>query len=533
MAKKHGNWLFLCNFVGMKKDLIDIIRKNKDLQKSLLEQEGGIVSYLARHLDADGQDALYEGYRDQCLKAYRDEHKWSMGEEMMKIRALDDDHIKKELAYQVALRPVLLRFPDASEHVLSLIADYMGYAFKKSHLYSTNAIGDQKFYEEVIIQYHDPVFGMAHRCLWLVLNEHRGKAKAEKHEEELWEEFKLQRYAQVYFNGMKKLREAVKELIDEKTRKKTEEQRRQICRDEAKKVMEKLKSFTRKVNGDCDLVELHLKEDPRIYHIWSTKELEQGGATVSFIEKAKRYITKEEMAWLRQDWFLKDSERPSPLHESFLQYYHVLEEIGNIWAIQLREYDIDIHELEEETGCILNKRDCYWERSLGGLYAKVMKPSVQGHEMSDEEKRQRLETTNKVIKTHNKMGKAVVNLLELHKFLALYFADDVQHKYEWYALRRFLLKYDLLKEGVDNVEFEKQMNHPEWFGYLEDKKQCSQDAMNDYNILNYLEPQEWCKKWTTKVTNTKARQDGVDNIYKRFNHLENHLPLFKDKITNI
>ena len=152
--------------------------------------------------------------------------------------------------------------------------------------------------------------------------------------------------------------------------------------------------------------------------------------------------------------------------------------------------------------------------------------------VSDEKKRQQLETTNTVIKTTNKLGKTVVNLLELYRFLQLHFAGNVQYKYEWYALRRFLQKYDMLKEGVDNVEFETQMNHSEWFGYLEDKKQCSQDSMNDYNFLNNLKPEEWRTKWNKRAS-TKARKEGVDNIYTRFIHLENHLPLFKDKITNI
>ena len=109
----------------MNQFLPDIIRENEDLRQALLEQEGGIVSYLAGHLDADGVEALYKGYRTQCLEAYRDQNKWRMREEMMERGALGDDHIKKELAYQVALRPVISGFPDVSELALSFIADYM------------------------------------------------------------------------------------------------------------------------------------------------------------------------------------------------------------------------------------------------------------------------------------------------------------------------------------------------------------------------------------------------------------------------
>ena len=123
--------------------------------------------------------------------------------------------------------------------------------------------------------------------------------------------------------------------------------------------------------------------------------------------------------------------------------------------------------------------------------------------------------------------------MHLYRFLLLHFAEYVQHKYEWYALRRFLQKYDLEKEGVDNVEFEKQMNHPDWFGNLEDKKKCSQSEMNNYNFLKALEPDEWRTKWNKKNFSQKARQEGVDNIYKMFNHLDYYLPFFKEMITKV
>ena len=350
----------------MKKNLPDIIRENNDLQQALLKQKGGIVSYLAGHLDADGLEALYEGYRAQCMEVYRDEHKWSMGEEMMERDALGDDHIRKELAYKLALEPVLLGFPYAEDPALSFIDNYLNFAFKKSHteLYPTNVVPDQEFYEEVIIQYIDTVFGRAHLCLWRVLNEHRGKAKAEKDETELWIEFVLQQYARVYINGEEKLRRAVKELIDEKTRDKSKEDCRQICRKEAKDVMRRLWPFARMVNGDDDLVKVPDKEDAHICSIWSSKDLKLQGIDVSIVGKLKKHITHEEMAWLR------GGIMTTPLQKCFHNYYNVLEIIGNIWAAQLQKYGIDIRELEEETGCILNKRGFYVEHSLGGLFGK-------------------------------------------------------------------------------------------------------------------------------------------------------------------
>ena len=370
----------MCNFASMIQNLPDIIKENNDFQQALLKQEGGIVSYLAGHLDADGIDALYEGYRAQCMKVYRDEHKWDMMEDMIVHGALGDNHIRKELAYQVALRSVLSHFPNMADAAICFIADYLNFAFEKSHteLYPINVVNDMEFYEEVIIQYIDKLFGRAHRCLWLALNEHRGKAKAEKNETELWEEFELQKYSRVYRSGEEKLRRAVKELIDEKTRGKDKGECRQICREEAKKVMKRLWSFTRLVNGDDDILELHLKENPRLYETWSSKDLELRGASVSFIERQKKHISKEEKAWLRQDMSYQysssdtaDDKGLSPIQECFQRYYCILEDIGSMWAVQLKEYGIEICELEKETGCILNNNGFFVEHSLGGRWGKV------------------------------------------------------------------------------------------------------------------------------------------------------------------
>ena len=403
----------MCNFVGMKQNLPDIIRDNENLRLAMLEQAGGIVSYLAGHLDADGLEALYEGYREQCMEVFRDEHKWSMGEEMMKRRALDDDHIRMEMAYKVALSPVLSEFPDAEEPTFSFIDSYLNFAFKKSHsdLYPKNVVPDQEFYEEVVIQYIDKVFGRAHRCLWLIINEHRGKKRAEKDVEQLWEEFELQKYAQVYSSGEMKLRRAVKELIYEKTRGKGEEECRKICRKEAKDVMKRLWSFTRLVNGDDDILELHLKENPRLYETWSSKDLELGGASVSFIEKQKKYISKEEKVWLREGMMV------SPMQKTFRRYYSVLEEIGNIWAVQLRKFGIDICELEKETGCILNKSGFYVEHSLGGRLGKVC--VIRHEEDRVEAKRKsimeyigrlQIAVKDEYVSFYNKMWDVILNL---------------------------------------------------------------------------------------------------------------------------
>ena len=57
--------------------------------------------------------------------------------------------------------------------------------------------------------------------------------------------------------------------------------------------MKRLWSFTRLVNGDDDILELHLKENPRLYETWSSKDLELRGASVSFIERQKNTSRKK------------------------------------------------------------------------------------------------------------------------------------------------------------------------------------------------------------------------------------------------
>ena len=68
MAKKHGNWRFLCNFVGMKQTLEDYIRHAKVFRQALLDQECGIIKYLAKHPDGDFDTDLFFNYEKQIVE---------------------------------------------------------------------------------------------------------------------------------------------------------------------------------------------------------------------------------------------------------------------------------------------------------------------------------------------------------------------------------------------------------------------------------------------------------------------------------
>lgn len=146
---------------------------------------------------------------------------------------------------------------------------------------------------------------------------------------------------------------------------------------------------------------------------------------------------------------------------------------------------------------------------------------VQQETNADDEKRKRLMATNTVIRTHTQSGQQAIDILKLYNFIDRYFASEISHKYEWYALRRFLEKYNLLRE-CDNKQFAGQMNNEEWFGALE--KRCEANEMNYYNYLNSVHPDKWTE--TDIRLGGRATKRSVFNVYKTYSNLE----LYKDQI---
>ena len=55
------------NFANMRNTLPEIIEQNKSLRQLLLAQEGGIMKYLAEHLDANGTAKLFSDYQESCV----------------------------------------------------------------------------------------------------------------------------------------------------------------------------------------------------------------------------------------------------------------------------------------------------------------------------------------------------------------------------------------------------------------------------------------------------------------------------------
>ena len=146
---------------------------------------------------------------------------------------------------------------------------------------------------------------------------------------------------------------------------------------------------------------------------------------------------------------------------------------------------------------------------------------VQQETNEDAEKRKRLMATNTVIRSQTQSGKPTIDILKLYNYIDRYFARDISHKYEWYALRRFLERYNLLRE-CNNEQFAEQMNNEDWFGSLE--KRCEANEMNYYNYLNTVHPDRWIE--TERQMGGRATPRSVSNIYKTYSNLE----LYKEQI---
>lgn len=139
----------------------------------------------------------------------------------------------------------------------------------------------------------------------------------------------------------------------------------------------------------------------------------------------------------------------------------------------------------------------------------------------DEKKREVLMATNSVVRTQTNSGKSTVDLLKLYTFIAKHFVSEIKYKYEWYALRRFLERYNLLRD-CDNEQFAAQMNSSDWFGFCD--KPCEANEMNYYNYLNSVHPNQWIE--TDIQLGSRATKHSVARVYKTYTNLE----LYKDQI---
>ena len=356
------------------KQTLETYIQDKDFQQLLLKLDGGILKFWAEHPDMEFDGDLYDKYENQIAEDYlqackRNRAIRSLPTDMLKNKSLDWYRQSKgsELKFLVALKPELNAIDEELfEQLLKYIKVYMSDAYKESRRRKyPNGIPPQDFYDEVIEKYGP--LGLALDCLERVLQESRGKAVhiTDKHfilkilvhpgespkwkeENNLQTEFDIKMFFDTFYadGDCKKLRQAVKEMIDNSTQKLSIEESREACRKIAIDEMRKVYWFTRWVNNES-------------YPIEQSKE----GERVPL-------ITPEERQWLRNIDYVDSScttrtQEQTTMQRYFSNFTHLLQNIGKIWAAQLVVRGIDMKELERETGIVLSRLPnplYYWDR---------------------------------------------------------------------------------------------------------------------------------------------------------------------------
>ena len=331
-AKRHGNCRFLCNFVGMKETLEDYIRLDANFRQALLNLEGGIMNYWAQHPDAEFDRDLFNSYENQIVEDYLQANKRnrvlvSLSECDLKVKARDWYHLtEKEIHYKLALQPILATMTPVKvrDDANRCIDDYLVDAYRdyRQCIYP-EGIPPRNLYNGVIDAYRMDRSGLAFSCLWMLFRE-RVQGVTEKSERDMLDEFLALRYSYAIWEdgGFKKLRQAVKEMLDGKSP--------EMCRRLAIDMMKKVGFFSRVINNN--------------------------NAKICLYDKI---VTADDREWLRSiaskgDMFdLFGKPQISSLHLSYARFVSLLADIGRIWAAQLLVNGIDMHDLEKETRATL------------------------------------------------------------------------------------------------------------------------------------------------------------------------------------
>lgn len=316
----------------MKQTLPEIIRKNENFRQFLLAQEGGIMKFWAEHPDRDFDANLFDDYEKQLVKAYlqannRNRTIVSLQGDELKLEARNWYRLtEKEIHYKVVLQPILATLPkEISEQVNQHIDDYLADAYRDyRRCFFSNGITPLAFYDEVVKQFGTG--GLARDCMDYVLREHHHPEvwSKKKREYTLMREFFIRQFSEMIpEDAYKLLRQAVKEKLEGKSP--------DECRLEAIKTMKLVKDFSRMIYSSAEVITSdctgRYKVDKKFL-----RELVGGNAALLLLSKAK----------------------VPPLHECFFNFVSLLNDIGRIWAARLlKDYNIDMHELEKETGAIL------------------------------------------------------------------------------------------------------------------------------------------------------------------------------------
>jgi hypothetical protein len=322
----------------MKQILSDYIKENEALRKLLLAQEGGIMKYLAEHLDANGTAELFSGYQEHCVDIFFEKNKWDLrvvweGDDMRRAALGESEHLWRELRYQRNLKPLLADIPtEVAEEIDLFTEQYLTYAYNKyRQLRFPDGITPRDIYRELVGMYGS--LGLAYKSMEFILREHHTNGKIEKTESDLLTEFLIRQYSgQLTLGLFAKLRQAVAEMFMRKDPK--------FYRQMAIDTMEKVRIFSQKI---------YTKEIVRALRALNSEDYNK--------EADKRESDGE---WLREQAYrgtlevFSDHIKTHSMRYYFADFVNILKELGRIWAAQLLVHKIDMRDLEEEVACIMN-----------------------------------------------------------------------------------------------------------------------------------------------------------------------------------
>lgn len=126
---------------------------------------------------------------------------------------------------------------------------------------------------------------------------------------------------------------------------------------------------------------------------------------------------------------------------------------------------------------------CQFVKNEAGGVVNVTNHNAQEVKDDDLEKEQALIKSNRVLgfRLH---GHKIV-FVRLYEFIADNFVTYISSKNAWSVLKRFLIDKELLSEPVSNKTFAAQMNDENWFGWVEEFKKCSEEALKVYNNVDF------------------------------------------------
>lgn len=322
----------------MKHTLPDYIKQHEDLRKVLLAQEGGIMKYLAEHLDANGTAALFGSYQDHCVHIFFEKNKWVYykvwdGDDMRRAALGLDEHLRKEVNYYTVLKPQLATMEEEVAERIDWFVDlYLTHAYRLNRKRQfPQGQTDTEVYQEVIDLYSG--LGLASKCMNLILREHHAPKKMERTEDDIWMDFLVRQWSNQFTLGaFAQMRNAVAEMLVGKDNKQ--------CRQMAIDTMEKLRGFSQKIY--TDVVADHLRK------MGYTKDADQRERDGEWLRDVSERAVLEEFS---------DNNKPYTMRYYFANFVNILKDVGRIWAAQLLVHKTDMKNLEQEVCCILNPTD--------------------------------------------------------------------------------------------------------------------------------------------------------------------------------